>query len=97
MVRTWRSSLLCTLLSLSFLLQVSCPGRLFEDLSARALKKKMDEGVAMTIIDLRSPREYAEGHVPGAINVPPDRLYLLKEVLPEDRSRLLVFYCRGSG
>jgi phage shock protein E len=48
-----------------------------------------------TIIDVRSPAEYAEGSIPGAINIPlqdiPSRAYELK-----DRTPLLV-YCMSGG
>ncbi len=79
------------------LLQVSCPARMFEDLSARDLKKKMDEGTRMLIVDLRESRDYHEGHVPTALNVPPQKLYLLRSTLPEDKTTLIVLYCRGYG
>ena len=78
-------------------LQLSCPARMFQDLSARDLKKKMDEGTRMFIVDLRTLREYQEGHVPTAVNVPPDKFYLLRQTLPQDKTTLLVFYCRGYG
>ncbi len=91
------SSALCIILLFSALIQASCLPRMFEDLSARNLKKKMDDGVRMVIVDLRTVREYQEGHVPTAVNVPPDRLYLLRQVLPADKATLIVFYCRGYG
>jgi len=91
------SAALCLLLLLLALLQVSCPARMFEDLSARDLKKKMDEGTRMVIVDVRTSREYQDGHVPTAVNVPTDKFYLLRPTLPTDKTMLLVFYCRGYG
>jgi rhodanese-related sulfurtransferase len=44
------------------------------------------------IVDVRPASEYAAGHLPGAISVPPDRLELLDD-LPPDRD--VVAYCRG--
>ncbi len=79
------------------LFQTSCPARMFEDLSARDLNKKMDEGTRMVIVDLREPRDYHEGHVPSAVNVPPQKLYLLRSTLPDDKTTLVVLYCRGYG
>jgi rhodanese-related sulfurtransferase len=46
----------------------------------------------LLIIDVRPTAEYAAGHLPGAVCVPPDRLELLDE-LPADR--VVVAYCRG--
>jgi predicted sulfurtransferase len=95
--RTEPSAALCLALILCALLQTSCPARMFEDLSARDLKKKMDDGTRMVIVDLRTSREYQDGHVPAATNVPSDKLYLLRQTLPEDKTTLIVFYCRGYG
>jgi rhodanese-related sulfurtransferase/DNA-binding HxlR family transcriptional regulator len=50
---------------------------------------KRDE---IVVIDVRPEPEYAAGHLPGAVCVPPDRLDLLDE-LPADRD--VVAYCRG--
>ncbi|MFC9926478.1 rhodanese-like domain-containing protein [Streptomyces sp. NPDC127190] len=36
----------------------------------------------LTVIDVRTPREYASGHLPGALNIPLDRL---RRALPEIR------------
>ena len=70
---------------------------MFEDLSARSLKKRIDDGARMGIVDLRTVREYQEGHVPTAVNVPPDKLYLLRQTLPADKTIVIIFYCRGYG
>lgn len=49
----------------------------------------------VTIIDSRPARKYDAGHVPGAINIP-DTLFDRKaDLLPEDKGRLLIFYCGG--
>jgi len=47
----------------------------------------------VTVIDVRPPEEYAAGHVPGAINVPLDRLAGQLGKLPKRRE--VVAYCRG--
>ncbi|HSJ44192.1 MAG TPA: metalloregulator ArsR/SmtB family transcription factor [Euzebyales bacterium] len=44
------------------------------------------------LVDIRPEPEYAAGHLPGAISIPPDRLDQLDE-LPADRD--IVAYCRG--
>lgn len=36
----------------------------------RALLNDPDEAENLVIIDVRQPRPYAEGHIPGAINIP---------------------------
>jgi hypothetical protein len=67
------------------------------DLSAEALKKMMDGGPAIVIIDSRSEFEYKRGHIPGAIFVPEEKFYALGLLLPKEKDTPLVFYCRGYG
>ncbi len=51
------------------------------------------EGVA--IIDSRPARRYEPGHIPTAINIPDTQFDRHADLLPEDRSTLLIFYCGG--
>lgn len=34
------------------------------------LRQAMNDDQAITIVDVRAPAAYAQGHIPGAINVP---------------------------
>lgn len=49
------------------------------------------------LIDVRLPQEYAEAHIPGALNIPAERIHLEKNRLPKDKSTPIIFYCRGVG
>ena len=72
-------------------------GRMFPDLNAAELKKKIDEKSPVYIIDLRGEEEYRAGRIPGALNVAPNQLHLLNNRLPPDKKTPIVFYCRGYG
>jgi rhodanese-related sulfurtransferase/DNA-binding transcriptional ArsR family regulator len=63
-----------------------------EPVPAAELLERAKKGL-VTVLDVRPPQEYAAGHLPGAINVPLERLegYLAK--LPKRRE--VVAYCRG--
>ncbi|MEY2248809.1 rhodanese-like domain-containing protein [Streptomyces sp. BF23-18] len=50
----------------------------------------------LTVIDVRTPGEYASGHLPGALNVPLDRLRRALPVLGNARSELLVVCASGN-
>lgn len=63
-----------------------------EPLSRDALAARLAEG-AVTLLDVRPADEYAAGHIPGAINVAPDRVEQLIAEL--DRDAQIVAYCRG--
>ena len=62
----------------------------------------MDEATEMMkeeknyiILDVRRPDEFAEGHIPGAINVPNEDIGSTDiEKLP-DKSQLILVYCRS--
>lgn len=45
------------------------------------------------LVDVRSPGEFAAGHVPGSINVPLDRLEQELAVLFPDKDKPLLVYC----
>lgn len=45
------------------------------------------------LVDARSPEEYAEGHVPGAINVPFNEVAARVAELEAGRARGIVTYC----
>jgi len=49
------------------------------------------------LIDVRSPDEYLAGHIPGAVNIPAERIAAEKRRLPKDKTAPLIFYCRGVG
>lgn len=47
------------------------------------------------ILDVRSPEEYAEGHIPGAINIPHDQLGSRHTEIGTHKNREIVLYCRS--
>ncbi|MFO0752822.1 MAG: rhodanese-like domain-containing protein [Thermodesulfovibrionales bacterium] len=68
----------------------------FQTLNADEVRGLMDTKTKMVVVDARTLQEYREGHLPAAVNVPPDSLSSLGRVLPKKKSALLVFYCRGA-
>ncbi len=63
-----------------------------EPLPRKELLKRVKQGL-VTVLDVRPAEEYAAGHVPGAVNVPLDKLeaYLTQF----DAQQEIVAYCRG--
>ena len=61
-----------------------------------ALLEKMTSGTdQLVVLDVRTAREFAEGHVPGAVNISHDELESrLGELQPELGSEVVV-YCRS--
>ncbi|MBI3961815.1 MAG: rhodanese-like domain-containing protein [Deinococcus sp.] len=46
------------------------------------------------LMDVRTPEEYAQGFIPGAVNIPLDTLPENLDRLPVDRNTLVVVYCK---
>lgn len=64
--------------------------------SAEWVKKQLDKGADMVLVDSRPKRKkYDKGHIPSAISIPDMYFDDQKDQLPEDKSKLLVFYCGG--
>ena len=63
-----------------------------EPVQAEELLARAKKGL-VTVLDVRPPDEYAAGHVPGAINVPMEKLEDYLRKLPKKRE--VVAYCRG--
>ncbi|WP_047289181.1 ArsR/SmtB family transcription factor [Pseudomonas protegens] len=63
-----------------------------EGISREELRQRLQEG-GMTLLDVRSPQEFAQGHLPGAINIPLEELEQRLAELAADQE--LVAYCRG--
>ena len=54
-------------------------------------QQKGDE--AAFVLDVRSPEEYASGHVPGAVNIPYDQIASRIAEVPKDQD--VVLYCKS--
>jgi rhodanese-related sulfurtransferase/biotin operon repressor len=59
---------------------------------AREVLSRMKSGL-VTVLDVRPAEEFAAGHLPGAINVPIERLESYLAKLPKRKE--VVAYCRG--
>ena len=86
------------LLSVLFLAGCALPAG--QDVSYRQIN--MDEAITMMeeesgyiILDVRTPEEFAEKHIPGAINIPNETIGT--DEIPElpDKDQLILVYCRS--
>ena len=55
----------------------------------------MEEESGYIILDVRTPEEFADKHIPGAINIPNETIST--EEIPElpDKDQLILVYCRS--
>ena len=72
-----------------------------EAVSARSVQDGMDRGEVDLVLDVREPKEWEAGHVPGAINVPRGMLELRADpespvadpALSANKDARVIVYC----
>lgn len=57
------------------------------------LQHQQMHGDHLFVLDVRTPAEFAEGHVPGAVNITHDQLAARLGEVPKDKD--VVLYCRS--
>ena len=57
------------------------------------VKMQADKGSEVFVLDVRTPKEFAEGHVPGAVNIPYDQVASRLGEIPKDDE--IVLYCHS--
>ncbi|MEQ9397996.1 MAG: rhodanese-like domain-containing protein [Longimicrobiales bacterium] len=62
-------------------------------LSRSELKSMMDQNENFVLVEVLPEDEYESGHLPGAVNVPGDRLRSTVPALVPDRDTTVVVYC----
>ena len=87
-------------LFLSLLIMAGCSVPMEQEASYRQIS--MDEAITMMetesnyiILDVRTPEEFAEKHIPHAINIPNETIGT--EEIPDlpDKAQLILVYCRS--
>jgi len=65
------------------------------NITAREAKEIMDREDGYIILDTRAQEEYDEGHIPGAILIPHDKILEKAESVLTDKNQLILVYCRS--
>ena len=67
----------------------------YRQISMDKAVKMMKDEKNYIILDVRRPDEYAEGHIPGAINVPNEEIGTADIAELPSKSQLILVYCRS--
>jgi rhodanese-related sulfurtransferase len=68
----------------------------YPSVSGEYVKKQMDSGTDMLLVDSRPKRtKFDKGHIPGAVSIPDSEFEQMTGQLPQDKNKLLLFYCEG--
>ena len=57
------------------------------------LRQKLESGVPLVVVDALPPMSYAHSHLPGAINLPPERVDEAASNRIPDKTTEIVVYC----
>jgi rhodanese-related sulfurtransferase len=63
-------------------------------ISTKDLKSKLDKKKqGITVVETLAPERYREAHIPGALNIPPDKIKELAPQLLPNKDAEIVTYC----
>jgi hypothetical protein len=64
-------------------------------ISTKDLKSKLDQK-QVTVVETLAPERYREAHIPGALNIPPERIKeLAPQLLPKKEAEIIT-YCTNN-
>ena len=67
----------------------------YEQITPAEAKALMDSEEGYIILDVRTPEEFAEGHIEGAILIPDYEIGEKAESILSDKEQLILVYCRS--
>jgi rhodanese-related sulfurtransferase len=65
-------------------------------ISTEDLKAKLDRKDGIKVVETLAPERYREGHIPGALNIPPEQIKELAPQLLPDKDAEIVTYCASA-
>ena len=76
--------------------QATSAAILIEDVSPEAAEKLLVDN-AVTVLDVRTPEEFAEGHLPNAVNIDFKDAGFSEALAKLDRNKPYLMHCRSGG
>ena len=70
-------------------------GAVYMNITAEEAKEIMDSEEGYIILDVRTQEEYDQGHIPGAIVIPHEKISEKAEEVLTDKDQLILVYCRS--
>jgi rhodanese-related sulfurtransferase len=71
-------------------------GKMKGTISTRDLKAKLDRKEPVKVVESLAPERYSEAHIPGALNLPPDKIRELAPQLLPNKGVEIITYCANS-
>jgi rhodanese-related sulfurtransferase len=64
--------------------------------STKDLKAKIDGKQGITVVETLAPERYSEAHIPGAVNIPAERIKELAPQLLPNKDVEIITYCANN-
>lgn len=65
-------------------------------ISTKDLKSKLDKKQGVMVVETLAPERYREAHIPGALNIPPERIKELAPLLLLNKDAEIITYCTNN-
>jgi rhodanese-related sulfurtransferase len=65
-------------------------------ISTEQLKTKLDSKESIKLVETLAPERYRDAHIPGALNIPPERIKELAPQLLPNKDAEIVTYCTNT-
>jgi rhodanese-related sulfurtransferase len=65
-------------------------------ISTKDLRVKLDKKQNITVVETLAPERYNEAHIPGALNIPPEKIKELAPQLLPNKNAEIVTYCSNT-
>lgn len=65
-------------------------------ISTQDLQAKLDRKESIKVIETLAPESYRQAHIPGAVNIPPEKLKELAPTLLPNKNVEIVTYCANT-
>jgi len=65
-------------------------------ISTKDLRAKLDRKESIKVIETLAPERYREAHLPGALNIPPEKVRELAPQLLPNKDTEIVTYCSNN-
>jgi len=65
-------------------------------ISTKDLKAKLDRKENVKVVETLAPERFREAHLPGALNIPPDKIKELAPQLLPEKNTEIVTYCANT-
>jgi len=65
-------------------------------ISTKELKAKLDHKEDIKVVETLAPERYREAHIPGALNIPPEKIKELAPQMLPNKNAEIITYCSNT-